>query len=80
MLTDNPELARQEIQKRITKLILTPKQTPDGAVLAVSGDIGLLRGGDVMLGSSLEETTQHYIGTSIPLAGVILDPSLPLAR
>jgi len=29
--------------------------------------------------NSLEGITEHYIGASISLAGVILDPSLPRA-
>lgn len=49
------ELARQEIQKNITKLVLTPKQTPAGVVLAVSGDVGLFRGADVMLQNPVEK-------------------------
>ena len=78
-LAGDPELARQEIQKRITKLILTPKQTPDGVVLEVSGDGGLFRGRDVMLQSSMEGIAQHYINASMPISGVILNPSLPLS-
>lgn len=38
----------------------------------------LLRGGDVMLGSSLEGIGEHYINPAIVLTGVILDPSLDL--
>jgi hypothetical protein len=48
LLKSDPERARGEIQKRIKKLILTPKETPAGAVLEVSGDIELLRTGDVL--------------------------------
>jgi hypothetical protein len=29
--------------------------------------------------AALEGIAQHYIGASISLAGVVLDPSLPLA-
>ena len=77
-LAGDPVLAKQEIQKRIKKLIVTPKETPDGAVLEVSGDVELLRGGDVMLGVPLEGIAQHYIAGSIPIAS-LLDPSVPLA-
>ena len=31
-LTSDPEFARQEIQKRIKRLVLTPKETPEGLV------------------------------------------------
>jgi hypothetical protein len=65
-LAGDPELARQEIQKRITKLILTPMETPDGAVLEVSEDVGLFRGAGVMLQSSLEGIAQHYTGFRTP--------------
>jgi hypothetical protein len=32
-LAGDPELARQELQKRIKKLVLTPKQMPNRVVL-----------------------------------------------
>jgi hypothetical protein len=61
LLKSDPERARGEIQKRIKKLVLTPKETPGGAVLEVSGDIELLRTGDVLeespLGESLSNTS-----------------------
>jgi hypothetical protein len=80
ILTGNAETTRRQLQKRITKLVLTPKQTPDGPVFEVTGDINLFEGnGDVMLTNSLEGIAQHYIGASFSLAGVRLDPSLPLA-
>jgi hypothetical protein len=47
LLKGDPERARQEIQKRIKKLV-TPKESSNGAVLEVSGDIELLRTGDVL--------------------------------
>ena len=78
-LAGDPEFARQEIQKRIKKLVLTPKDTPEGPVLEVSGDVALLRTGDVLLESPMEGTSQHYIGSSIPLLGIVLNPSLPVA-
>jgi hypothetical protein len=77
-LAGDPELARQELQKRIKKLILTPKETPAGAVLEVSGDVELFRREDVMLRVSLEGIAQHYIAGSIPVA-IVLDPSVSLA-
>lgn len=78
-LTSDPEFARQEIQKRIKRLVLTPKDTPDRPVLEVSGDVALLRTGDVLVQSPMDGTSQHYIGASVSLAGVILNPSVPLA-
>jgi hypothetical protein len=77
-LTSDPELARREIQKRIKKLVLTPKDTPEGPVLEVSGDMALLGTGDVLVESPIQQTSQQYIGISTPLAGIILTPA-PLA-
>ncbi len=79
LLKGDPERARQEIQKRIKKLVMTPKETPNGAVLEVSGDIELIRTGDVLDKSPLERTAQQYILPRIPIANVVLDPSLPVA-
>ena len=78
LLKGDPERARQEIQKRIKKLVMTPKETPNGAVLEVSGDIELLRTGDVLDESPLEGIAQHYILPQITVS-LVLDPSLPLA-
>jgi hypothetical protein len=79
VLVGDPELAKQEIQKRIKKLVLTPKQTADGTVLDVTGDVELLQAqGGVMLNSSMEGTAQQYISTPIALANMVLDPSLPI--
>ena len=38
ILTGDPTRAKQELQKRITKLVLSPKETPNGNVFEVSGD------------------------------------------
>lgn len=72
------KLQSERFQKRIKNLIMTPKETPDGSVLEVTGDVELLRGGDVMLRSSLERTSEQYIGISASLSGIILTPA-PLA-
>lgn len=77
-LTSYPEFARQEIQKRIKNLVLTPKDTPEGPVLEVSGDMALLRTGDVLVESPMEGIAQHYIPPQLTIS-VLLDPSLPLA-
>jgi site-specific DNA recombinase len=79
VLKSDSERARQEIQKRIKKLVMTPKETPNGAVLEVSGDIELLRTGDVLDESPLEGIAQHYTSPQIALVKVMLDPSLPVA-
>jgi hypothetical protein len=72
-LTGDPEFARLEIQKRIKKLVLTPRETPEGAILEVSGDVALLRTGDVFVESPIQQTSQQYIGVSTPLACIILN-------
>jgi hypothetical protein len=76
-LTSDAEFARQEIQKRIEKLVLTPKETPEGPVLEVSGDVALLPTGDVLVGSPIQRACQQYISAST-LAPIILIPA-PLA-
>jgi DNA invertase Pin-like site-specific DNA recombinase len=74
-LTSDPEFARQEIQKRIKRLVLTPKETPEGPVLEVSGDVALLRTGDVLVESLIQRTSEQYIGISTLLAGITLMPT-----
>jgi len=80
ILAGDAATAREQLRKRITKLVLTPKQRPESSVFEVTGDVSLFQGsGDVMLTNSLEGIAEHYIGASISLAGVILNPSLSLA-
>ena len=78
LLKGDPETARREIQKQIKKLVMTPKETPNGTVFEVSGDVELLRTGDVLLESPLEGTAQHYTLPRIVIT-ITLDPSLPVA-
>ena len=80
ILAGDAAIAREQLRKRITKLVLTPRQTQDGSVFEVTGDVSLFQGaGDVMLTNSLEGIAEHYIGGTISLTGVVHDPSLPLA-
>jgi DNA invertase Pin-like site-specific DNA recombinase len=80
ILAGDTAIAREQLRQRITKLVLTPKQTQDGSVFEVTGDVSLFQGaGDVMLTNSLEGIAQHYTDVSISLAGVTLDPSVRLA-
>ena len=78
-LTSDPEFARQEIQKRIKKLVLTPKETPDGWVLEVTGDVAMFRTGDVLVESPIQRVSQQYIDLSTPFAGIVLNPAPMLA-
>jgi hypothetical protein len=73
ILAGDAATAREQLRKRITKLVLTPKETQGGSVFEATGDVSLFQdAGDVMLTSSLEGIAEHYIGASISLAGVIL--------
>jgi hypothetical protein len=73
------ERGKQEIQKRITKLVLTPNETPEGRRLEVKGDVALFIGDGVMENKSLEGIAQHYTPARVEIAGILLDPALPLA-
>jgi hypothetical protein len=79
VLTSDPEVAKREIQKRIKKLALTPKQTPNGTVLELTGDVQLFQHEDVMLNNSMEGTSQQYTSPRIALTNMVLDQSLPVA-
>ena len=80
-LAGDPELARREIQKRIKTLTITPKQTPEGTMLEVTGDVALFRGGsDVLLGVSMEGISEQYTSDQFPLVDVVLNPSLDVSR
>jgi hypothetical protein len=79
VLASHPEVAKREIQKRIKKLVLTPKQTPNGAVLEVTGDVGLFQREDVMVNGLMDETAQHYTHFCVVITGIVLDPSLALS-
>jgi hypothetical protein len=70
-LTGDPEFARQEIQKRIKSLVLTTKDTAEGPVLEFSGDVALLRTGDVLVESPMEGIAEYYIGASVSVVGLI---------
>jgi len=79
VLVGDAETAKREIQKRIKKLVLTPKQMATGTVLEVTGDVGLFQRPDVMVNNLMDEIAQHYTHSCVILAGIIVDPSLPLA-
>ena len=79
VLVGDPEIAKREIQRRIKRLVLMPKQTPNGTVLEVTGDVGLFQRPDVMVNNLMDEIAQHYTQFCRILAGIIVDPSLPLA-
>ena len=74
------EVAKREIQKRIKRLVLTPRQTPNGTVFEITGDVELFQHEDAMLNNSMEGIGQHCaLLSDWSLADVMLDPSLPVA-
>jgi hypothetical protein len=77
LLRAEPLIARRTLRQHITKLVLTPRQTADGPVFEVTGDVNLFAGDpDVMLSKPLEGIAQHDTLPSIPLCGVFLNPGL----
>lgn len=60
LLAGDPIVAKHEIQKRIKRLVLMPRHTPNGTVLEVKGDVGLFQRADVMLDNVVDETVHHY--------------------
>ena len=94
VLVGEPEMAKREIQRHVKKLVLTPKQTANGTVLEVTGDVGLLQTDDVMVNNLMDETAQHYtqplsLGKPNPytgnfwrisLSGIHLRPHVPMLR
>lgn len=78
VLKGDPEAARAQIQKRINKLVLTPRQTSTGNVLDVSGDVDLFQQEGVMVNNSMEGTSQQYIAPRIALGSILLDPTRPI--
>lgn len=78
VLVGDPEIAKREIQKRIKKLVLTPKQTSNGTVLEVTGDVGLFQQPDVMVNNLMDETVQHYTLAFSFVFSTSVDPISPL--
>lgn len=78
LLKGDPETARGQIQKRVNRLVLTPRQTPNGTVLDVTGDVELFQQDGVMLNNSLEGVFQQY---TLPRIGftTALHPGLRIA-
>jgi hypothetical protein len=63
--------------RRGSRLVMTPKDTPEGPVLEFSGDVALLRTGDLLVESPLEGIAQHYIECQPFVFNVILDLDCP---
>ena len=69
VLSSDPELAKREMQKRITKLVLSPIRTSEGGKFyGVSGDLRLFGDSDeVMLGPSGTKSAKHYAFRTLPI-------------
>jgi hypothetical protein len=77
LLRADPLIAGRTLRQHITKLVLTPRQTADGPVFEVTGDVNLFAGDpDVMLSKPLEGIAQHHILPTIPLAGIFRNSKL----
>ena len=72
--------ARTALAKHIAEIVLTPKQSPEGPVYEVSGDVDLFGGEqDVMLMVARDGIAQHYKRLAVPTDGVVLNPKQKLA-
>jgi site-specific DNA recombinase len=75
VLGGDPELAKREMQKRITKLILTPIDTQNGRGFEVSGDLRLFAGpDDVMVNQSSPKLIDHYKAFVLPIKMMLKSP------
>lgn len=64
VLLDDPVVARRELQRRITKLVLTPRRLVGRRTLEVTGDVSLFGRPDVMLTNSSGGIGEHYTPSS----------------
>jgi site-specific DNA recombinase len=60
ILAGDPLLARGEIDKRVTKLVLTPIQIDGRRAYEVAGDLRLFAQGDVLRDISSSKSAEHY--------------------
>ncbi|MGA2631739.1 MAG: recombinase family protein [Terriglobia bacterium] len=73
LLQGDPKLAKEAIHEHVGKLVLKPKQTVEGPVFEVTGDIDLF-GGDssVMLNNPGKGIAQHYKPFRVPFGPLVL--------
>ena len=72
VLLGDPLVTKQELLKRIGKLVLTPEKRDGSDVFVVTGDLKLFAADDAMLGKSLEGIGEHCINLRVPLDGLVL--------
>jgi site-specific DNA recombinase len=78
VLRGDPLLAKQTLRKHIKQLLLTPKETPTGAVFEVTGDLDLFAGGIDALQSVLGEGYAQHCTLPLSLTGFQLNPNTPV--
>jgi site-specific DNA recombinase len=59
VLKGDPQTAKEELQKRVSRLDLTPKQTDDGPVYVVTGDVAIFVSEDAMQDKREESIALH---------------------
>jgi hypothetical protein len=64
VLLGDPVVARRELQRRISKLVLTPRRLVGRRTLEVTGDVSLFSRPDVMLTNSSGGIGEHYTPSS----------------
>ncbi|HWR14901.1 MAG TPA: recombinase family protein [Terriglobales bacterium] len=64
VLLGDPVVARRELQRRISKLVLTPRRLVGRRTLEVTGDVSLFTRPDVMLTNSSGGIGEHYTPSS----------------
>jgi hypothetical protein len=73
LLRGDPQLAKEAIQRHVRKLVLKPKQTAEGPVFEVAGDIDLFAGdSSVMLNNPVEGFAKHYMPFLMPFGPLVL--------
>jgi DNA invertase Pin-like site-specific DNA recombinase len=76
VLLGDPIRTKQELLKRIDKLVLTPEVRDGEDVYVVRGDLRLFAANeDVMLTNSVPRNGEHYTNLSISLDGFVLLPT-----
>jgi DNA invertase Pin-like site-specific DNA recombinase len=64
VLLGDPVVARRELQRRISKLVLTPRRLVGRRTLEVAGDVSLFSRPDVMVTNSSGGIGEHYTPSS----------------
>jgi len=71
LITGDPELAKVELRKRVDKLLMTPKHTPEGPVYEVSGDLRLFAAEETVDCAGSVHRTSTVYGSVLPFRAAI---------